>query len=210
MTNRYDISGNPQGQYQPGSNDTVLLNKHSITDPDEMEMLEFNLLTDLQTLLFDEISVDQQISADELQNWHKRWLGDIYEWAGNYRSVNMNKGGFQFAAAHRIPGLMSDYESKLLSRYTPCNTINHKALTEALAVCHVEFILIHPFRDGNGRLGRLLATIMAVQSDMPPLNFDYFFKHKDEYIAAIHAGHAENYGPMQSVFSRVLQSTLEQ
>ena len=34
-----------------------------------------------------------------------------------------------------------------------------------------EFILIHPFREGNGRLGRWLVTIMALQAGFPVLDF---------------------------------------
>jgi cell filamentation protein len=33
---------------------------------------------------------------------HERWLVGIYDWAGRYRSVNMQKDGFPFAAASRI------------------------------------------------------------------------------------------------------------
>jgi hypothetical protein len=33
---------------------------------------------------------------------HRVWLGDIYEWAGEYRHVNVAKGGFMFAAAKRL------------------------------------------------------------------------------------------------------------
>jgi cell filamentation protein len=207
MNNRYGTSGTSEGEYQPGSNETVLVNKPGITNPEEMEMLEFNLLNELQTLLFDEIVFDQQISEQDLQNWHRRWLGSVYEWAVNYRNVNMSKGGFVFAAAHLIPKLMSDYETKYLTRFTPCNAMNREALAEALAICHVEFIIIHPFRDGNGRLGRLLVMIMALQAGLPPLDFDYIFKHKDDYIAAIHEGFAGDYEPMKSIFSAVLDLT---
>ena len=34
---------------------------------------------------------------------HKVWLGRIYEWAGDYRQVNLTKGSFSFAAARQIP-----------------------------------------------------------------------------------------------------------
>lgn len=206
MSNRYDTPGT-EGQYQPGSNDEVLLNKLGITDPEEMGMLEFNFLSDLQTKLFDLIGVDERISANDLRNWHRWWLEIVYEWAGDYRAVNMSKGDFAFAAAHLIPKLMSEYEAKYLSRYTPCHEMDRGDLIEALAVSHVEFIIIHPFRDGNGRMGRLLAMVMALQAGMPPLDFEYISQHKDDYIAAIHAGHAGDYEPMKFIFSKVLDLT---
>lgn len=43
--------------------------------------------------------------------------------------------------------------------------MSEEQIIEAIAVTHVELILIHPFREGNGRLSRLLADVMAVQGD---------------------------------------------
>jgi len=44
MTDRYDTSGNPEGLYQIGSNNQVLLNKLAIVDPAEMDQVELELL----------------------------------------------------------------------------------------------------------------------------------------------------------------------
>lgn len=71
----------------------------------------------------------------------------------------------------------------------------------------IEFIVIHPFRDGNGRLARLLATIMALQANKPPLNFDLMIADGERYIKAIHAGHAGNYLPISRIFDEILQSS---
>ncbi len=158
-----------------------------------------------QAELFDVIEIDQVLTSQDLCHWHQRWLGSVYEWAGAYRSVNMEKDGFIFAASHLIPKLMGDFEQQYLSRYTPCEHMGDTALIEALAVCHVEFIIIHPFREGNGRLGRLLSIIMAVQASKPPLDFAYLVENKEDYIEAIHAGHAGNYKPMMYVFEQVVQ-----
>lgn len=155
------------------------------------------------TVLLEEIEVDQRISAADLCEWHRRWLGNIFSWAGQYRTVNMGKDDFQFAAAHLIPNLMQTFEVKFLNEYTPCEGMDDEQLVEALANVHLEFILVHPFREGNGRLGRLLATIMALQAGRPPLDFTYLTGHKDEYVQAIHAG-LDNIEPMKVLFRRVL------
>ena len=96
---------------------------------------------------------------------HRLWLGRVYPWAGAYRTVNMAKGDFVFAAASQIPRLMQQFENGALRKFTPCRfaSIDDQAL--ALAVVHAELVLIHPFREGNGRLARLLATLMALQRD---------------------------------------------
>lgn len=210
MTDRYDTTGNPEGQYQPGSQDLVLLNKLGITDLQEMEDIEFDHLIQFQVGLFEELSIDQQITTDDICEWHQRWLGDIYEWAGNFRTVTMSKGGFPFAAVPQLPVLMKKFEQQYLQKYTPCNEFKRVDLVEAMAICHVEFIVIHPFRDGNGRLGRLLTTVMALQAGMPVLDFEPIEKDKNHYIEAIHAGLDCDYEPMKIIFSEILDFSLEQ
>ena len=210
MPNRYDTSGNPEGQFQPGSDNKVLLNKLGITDPQTMEEVEFDHLVQFQSVLFDELSMDQQVTADDLRDWHRRWLGPIYEWAGNYRTVTMSRDGFPFAAVPQLPKLMQSFDQRYLQIYTSCNGMNKDELINAMARCHVEFIIIHPFRDGNGRLGRLLATVMALQAGMPVLDFEPIEKDKGRYIEAIHTGHAGDDEPMKLVFSGILDFSLQQ
>ncbi len=137
-------------------------------------------------------------------------MGSIYEWAGEYRSVNMSKDDFHFAAAHLIPKLMDEYEEKYLRVHTPCEGMVESDLIEALSSCHIEFIIVHPFREGNGRLARLLATVMALQVDMPPLDFNAMESDKDGYIKAIHAGHAGDSQPMKQIFAEVLSYSQQQ
>ena len=62
----------------------------------------------------------------------------------------------------------------------------------------------------TGRLGRLLTTVMALQSGMPPLDFELIEKDKGRYIEAIHAGHAGDYEPMKLIFSEILDFSLQQ
>jgi len=88
--------------------------------------------------------------------------------------------------------------------------MNDEELIKAIAECHVEFIVIHPFREGNGRLGRVLSTVMALQADMPVLDFSILEKNNDRYFKAIHAGHAGDYEPMKLLFSDVLEYSIEQ
>ena len=208
MADRYDTTGNPEGEYQPGSNDKVLLNKLGITDLLEMEEFEFDQLINFEVSLFEELTIDQQLTVNDLCDWHKRWLSNIYEWAGNYRTVTMSKDGFPFAAVPQLHNLMNDYEQKYLKKYLPSNELSRDELEQAMAICHVEFIIIHPFREGNGRLGRLLTTVMSLQAGMPALDFEVL--DKDRYIAAIHAGLDCNYEPMRLIFSEVLNFSLQQ
>lgn len=206
LADRCDTAGNPEAQYQPGSNNLVLLNKLGITDAEEMDEIEVNLLEQLTESVLNEVTEDQVITTQDLSEWHRRWLGNVYEWAGKYRSVNMGKGDFQFAAAHLIPKLMTKFEDKYLATFTPCNRMNEGELITALATVHVEFVLVHPFREGNGRLSRLLANVMALQAGQPVLDFTHLDEHKSEYFAAIQAG-LDDYEPMKEMFRQVLHAS---
>ena len=83
----------------------------------------------------------------------------------------MGKGGFQFAHAPLVPGLMAELARGPLARYTPCRPAPDAQLAAALAEVHAELILVHPFREGNGRIARLLAVLMGLQAGLPPLDF---------------------------------------
>ena len=210
MTNRHDTSHLPEDQYEPGSNGTVLCNMLGITDPEKMGIAETDALWRVQEKLIGEISADHSFTAQDICDVHRQWLESIYPWAGNYRQVNIGKGGFQFAMAHTIPALMADLERKQLGKYTPCLFETRDEVARALAEVHVELMLIHPFREGNGRLGRLLATLMALQAGLPVLDFSELDgARREKYFAAVRAGMDMNYQPMERLFKDVTARSLE-
>ncbi len=129
---------------------------------------------------------------------HRRWLGNVYAWAGQYRTLNMGKDGFQFASVSQIARLMDALDKEFLTKYTPCVDMSDEQLIEAIAVVHIELILIHPFREGNGRIARLLANVMAMQAGKPELDFSIWDKNKTAYFAAIQSGMSD-YGQMKTL-----------
>lgn len=206
MTDRYDTNSSIEGQFQPGSDGSVLLNKLCITHSDEMNDVELDLLIQLTDAVLDDVTDEQIITSTDLCEWHHHWLGHVYEWAGQYRLVNIGKAEFHFAAAHLIPKLMQALDDKFLSVTMPCKGMDDEQLVDALAKVHIEFILIHPFREGNGRFSRLLANIMALQAGQPLLDFSAMDDNKQRYFAAIQAG-LDDYGPMKTIFRQVLHET---
>lgn len=193
---RYDVHTG-EGEYQPGSNEQVLKNLLGITSLEEMHEVELGLLAQLYEAVLVEDLPDRALTAEDLKTWHRRWLGNVYTWAGQERSVNMGKGGFSFAAAGQIPRLLEQFEQNCLQRWTPCHGLDTEGVVEAIGVTHVELILIHPFREGNGRLSRLLADVMAVQAGHDPLDYSTWETNKDAYIGAIHQGVLMNFEPMK-------------
>lgn len=104
---------------------------------------------------------------------------------------------------------MASFEKEVLRKYTPCIFDSSDEVVTALAVAHTELVLIHPFREGNGRLARMLTMLMAFQSGLPPLDFGAIRGQKrKEYFRAVQAGLDRNYEPMKKVFSDVIGKTL--
>jgi cell filamentation protein len=209
MNDRYSTLHLPEDQYEPGSNGLVLRNKLGIIAPEEMGIAETTALWRVQEKLIEETAVDQSFTARDICEMHRKWLDGIYSWAGMYRQVNISKGGFQFAMAHAIPSLMDAFERDQLQKYTPCEYENIDDIAQALAEVHVELMLIHPFREGNGRIGRLLATLMALQAGLPVLDFGVLGGvRRAEYFAAVQAGMDANYQPMKRLFYEIIERSL--
>ncbi|MCJ7444933.1 MAG: Fic family protein [Methanotrichaceae archaeon] len=204
----YDASSLIEAQFEPGSRGRVLRNLLGIKSKREMDQVEAQeQLRTLEELvrIYDQT---HRFTAADVRRIHKIWLGSIYAWAGNYRQVNLSKVDFPFAAANQIPRLMIEFEKGPLREYTPCRFTEMSEIARAIAVVHTELLLIHPFREGNGRVARLLAVLMALQAGLPPLDFGNIKGRKrQEYFRAVQAGLDRDYKPMEEVFSAVIRRT---
>lgn len=198
---------------EPNSNNEVLKNYLGIKSAEIMGAVEEQELerTELELLrIFDR---NHKFTAEDICNIHELWLGDIYPSAGKYRTVKMSKDDFSFCAPLCIESEMKKFEKQYLTIHTPCHYSVSDGLALVLGTVHVELILIHPFREGNGRAARLLADLMAIQANRPPLNFAAIDKTENEggfqdYILAIHAGFSRNYEPIQIIFSKLLEESV--
>lgn len=203
---RYNTSGSDEGEFEPGSDGLVLKNTLHISKLNELEEYEASMLSVAVKRLATEQQKTHSFSAQGICDIHKLWLGKLYSWAGEYRSVNMSKGGFTFAAAHLVPNLMQDFEKNILAKYTPCLFDKKSQIIEALAVVHTELVLIHPFRDGNGRLARIVSVLMSLQAGLRVLDFsDIKGDFQEKYFAAVRAGLDLNYEPMKAIFEKVVE-----
>ena len=100
-------------------------------------------------------------------------------------------------------------ERRALRQFTPCRFDDPGEQAHALGVVHAELVLIHPFREGNGRCARLLATLMALQAKLPALDFGGTRgEEKRRYIAAIQAAMTRDYAPIGGIFRAVIARTL--
>ena len=207
---RYDTSNLAEAQFEPGSQGRVLKNLPGIKRKREMDEVESIALKTVLDKLLDTYDENHRFIETDIKQMHKLWLGEIYEWAGKYRQVNVSKGDFPFAAAKQIPRLMSNFEKSSLRKHTPCNFKSSKRVIQALAEVHVEFVLIHPFREGNGRVARIISTLMAAQARLPVLDFtDITGRKRKDYFSAINRGLEMDYKPLEKIFSRIIERTLD-
>ncbi|MDX1411715.1 MAG: Fic family protein [Nitrospirales bacterium] len=206
---RYDPSGLEGTEFEPGSRKRVLKNLLGITSKREMDRIEGQEQVRALEKLVRLYDSDHRFTAADVCNIHKIWLGRIYSWAGKYRHVNLKKDNFPFAATSQIPTLMQSFERNELRSLTPCRSAGIKEVSKALAIVHVELVLIHPFREGNGRVARLLSTLMALQAGLPLLDFSVIAgERKKEYFTAVQVGLDKDYSPMATLFGEIIEQSL--
>ncbi|OOV88891.1 Fic/DOC family protein [Oceanospirillum linum] len=182
----------------------VLKNRLGITDINEMNLVEEEMLHKLYESIFSPEFQLSSLSVSDIRRWHYRWLNPIYEWGGELRTVNMSKGGFLFAGAKYISVLLNDFEMDFLSQFENLMKLDESQLVSLLARSHVEFILLHPFREGNGRISRLLMDVMAVQAGFSALDYSIWDQNKDFYFKSIQAGVAGDYQYIERLVRDIL------
>ncbi|WP_370278793.1 Fic/DOC family protein [Pontibacterium sp.] len=200
---RYDVTSS-EGEYQPGGEEGVLRNRLGLTLKQDIDDAETELLDALYLVVLEQSWAT--LSMSDIQRWHRQWLGNLYDWAGETRTVNMSKGDFHFAAAGQLPALIKQFDKQYLSRFEQLPDLADDEVVNLLAESHVEFILIHPFREGNGRISRLLLNVMALKAGFQPLDYQLWEENKAYYFKAIQAGVGGDY---QHV-ARLVRDVLEQ
>lgn len=83
-----------------------------------------------------------------LQAIHKYLFGDVYEFAGKLRTVNLAKGNFRFAPLMYLEAALENIDRMPQSTY------------DEIIEKYVEMNIAHPFREGNGRSARIWLDLM--------------------------------------------------
>ncbi|HOM84013.1 MAG TPA: Fic family protein [Armatimonadota bacterium] len=117
---RYRPPEGAEAETQPGSRGLILRNRLGITRKREMDQAENDALLAAQSLYLERITPETRFTAALLREMHRDWLGAIYEWAGQYRTVELQKGDFTWPPAFRVAENMTVFEAGLLRENTPC------------------------------------------------------------------------------------------
>ena len=137
-----------------------------------------------------------------IQQVHRELMGEIYPFAGAWRTVSLHKGDGPTKwplPPGGIEPLMQVFERDVLSRL-PLVSDQDAAVFSYVSEVMNELLAIHPFREGNGRTAFILGNLILMQNDLLPL--DVYDRKTDEaqYIAACEAGRLhKDYGPLATL-----------
>ncbi|MGL9718289.1 MAG: Fic family protein [Wolbachia sp.] len=153
----------------------VFTQKISSMKPNKQTLLVMNYTRSLEIALSTarHSTITQTILAA-----HKE-LMQFDEGGGEYRINSVRVGDLIAAPAPEVASLMNELESYV-------NAANKLSSLIKVGLVHAQFEIIHPFIDGNGRIGRLLIVILLIRYGLlstPILYPSYYFKknHFDYY-----------------------------
>ena len=118
--------------------------------------------------LFDTIEIG---TVKGLQQIHGYLFGGLYDFAGQVRTLNIAKSGFQFAMARFLPEALNTIENMPESTF------------EEIADKYVEINVAHPFMEGNGRSARIWLDLILKKN--LKLCVDWSKISKKDYLDAM-------------------------
>ncbi|HEX7827664.1 MAG TPA: Fic family protein [Mycobacterium sp.] len=94
---------------------------------------------------------------------HGHLCGDVYSWAGKYRTTELRRGQQSFALVSSIPSQMTRVHETAQAVVEAGSSYDNPRLAWELARLYTDYNQVHPFRDGNGRAGAMLLHGVAAR-----------------------------------------------
>lgn len=173
--------------YLPGTD--IPKNRLGITEADLLHEIEQGLLQQAYQVFIAELQPDTRFDENYFKSLHKRTWASLYDWAGEYRSVEMSKGGSLFCRA----AFLEAESRRLFQQLEQEDFLRHAAgwpkekFAERLAHYQCELIALHPFYELNGRITRLFFDLIAIYNGYGPIDYSLALGEADESNAYIHA-----------------------
>ena len=137
---------------------TVLVNKLGLRDQSALDRAE-SVAFAFHSAEIELNPCNEPFTFDFYRSLHKQLFGDIYEWAGEIRTIDFSKGGTLFCPADEL-GHLSEAKFRRLQEMNEFRFLPQNDLVEELTDFYNELNMLHPFREGNGRTQRLFFTLL--------------------------------------------------
>ncbi len=177
---------------------TVLKNKFDLRDAVALERVERRFAVERATQGVPLGNFD----LEHLCSIHHHLFQDIYEWAGQIRSVEISKAGNQFQLRRYILKGMADVHQRL-EAINFLKGLGPEGFAAEAGKILGDINYVHPFRDGNGRAQALYLKQLASEAGHP---IDLTRIDKAHWINASVAAYAGNYGIMSDCIRAAMQT----
>ncbi|PHP64704.1 adenosine monophosphate-protein transferase [Zhengella mangrovi] len=137
-------------------NSTVLRNRAELREAKALEDFELAFFTQR----FEEGLPHGRLGVAHLRAIHRHLFQDVYEWAGQYRTVRIAKGGTMFCYPENIASQLDELLGSLKSKKFLAG-LSDREFAKAAAHVLADLNAIHPFRDGNGRTQMAFMSLVA-------------------------------------------------
>ena len=179
-------------------NSNVLRNKLGITDADALRVAEREIAA-VRVLEAERTPIRGKLDFKHLCDIHRYIFGDIFEWAGKLRTVNISKGN-PFCHAEVLSTYGIDLFEKLKAESYLFETSQEK-ISERLAHYLSEINVMHPFREGNGRAQRMFIEYLALAAGY---RADFTHVTAKEMIEASVLAFDRDEAMMRDIFERII------
>lgn len=152
---RYSLSASEDNCY-PGT--TVLINKLGLQEQDALNDAEY-MSVSIYTAELMKTDFTEPFTFEFYCYIHKVLFGDIYDWAGEIRTVDISKKGTNFCRSGNIRSL-GKAKFDYLQRNNEFNSLSRDEYIKEIADFYHELNMLHPFREGNGRTERLFFSLL--------------------------------------------------
>ena len=159
------------------------------------------------------------ITPDFICDVHRIGFGFIFpDWAGKFRTIDVIVGDYKPPHYSRVPELIKTLCDDLKERlkYLPAPEapeVEEEFLAEAISLLawfQHRFVWIHPFKDYNGRVGRLLTNLILLNLGLPILEIKAETgKDREQYMEAMKEADKHNLSRLESLIAKALQESLE-
>lgn len=141
----------------------------------------------------------------ELKNIHKKLFGNVYDWAGELRTVNIRKRGWSDFLAYLFLENGANYVFDELRKEQYLQNLSREDFIERLAYFYDQLNYVHPFREGNGRTQRYFWTLIAKDAGYQILWSQAENNEVDD--ASIAGKEEQNLEPLKMLFNKIVVRT---